>query len=260
MYKDKEQSTSIAYRMIDENLPKFVYNIRLFNRLSDTDISGLFSVISEELAPFIFTSSLEEMFELSTFNKLMTQGHIDALNTIIGGYKEGEKVVKGLNGYINEYNQTHPKNRLPMMQMLYKQILSERNSASWFPDTFNSAAELFSGMNNFCDSGLRMRENPSLLEEMKKVLQEIKVCDAAGIYIRNDSSINTISNAIFGHYGVIRNALETYYECQVFPEYRKRLISAKSAKSAEKTWIVSLRKIPDSKVLRKCRILKRRKQ
>ena len=234
MYKDKEQSTSIAYRMIDENLPKFVYNIRLFNRLSDTDISGLFSVISEELAPFIFTSSLEEMFELSTFNKLMTQGHIDALNTIIGGYKEGEKVVKGLNGYINEYNQTHPKNRLPMMQMLYKQILSESNSASWLPDAFDSAAELFTGMNNFCDCGLRMNENPSLLEEMKRVLQEIKVCDAAGIYIRNDSSINTISNAIFGHYGVIRNALEVYYECQVFPEYRKRLINAKSAKSAEK--------------------------
>ena len=54
------------------------------------------------------------------------------------GYK-----IQGLNEYINLYNQTAKKEeRIPKLKPLFKQILSDRSTASFIPDEFENDSEV----------------------------------------------------------------------------------------------------------------------
>lgn len=119
MYSDEEKSTSIAFRLIHENLPKFIDNMEVFAKIQNTSISENFDAIQKELCSELVT--LCEMFKLGYFNKTLSQKQIDAYNTVIGGKTTSEgKKIKGLNEYINLYNQQHKQEKLPKMKLLFK--------------------------------------------------------------------------------------------------------------------------------------------
>ena len=100
MYSDKEQSTAIAYRLIHENLPKFLDNIRTFERIKAIpDLHEKCSVLYKEIEEYLNGITIDEVFELNYFNEVLTQKQIDVYNLIIGGRssKESEKKIQGLN-------------------------------------------------------------------------------------------------------------------------------------------------------------------
>lgn len=218
MYTDKEQSTAISYRLIHENLPKFLDNIKIFKKLKDIpELNEKCKILYKEIEEYLSIQTIHEAFELNYYNNLLTQKQIDVYNLIIGGRtaEEGKKKIQGLNEYINLYNQTQEKNsRVPKLKMLYKQILSDRENISFLPATFEESQEVLDSIRDYYTCNLidykpqGKDDTENVLLETKKLLAEIPSLDLSKIYIRNDKSITDISNALFNDRGVIHAALD----------------------------------------------------
>lgn len=224
MYTDKEQSTAIAYRLIHENLPKFLDNINIYKKVKEIPVlREECKVLYKEIEEYLNVNSIDEVFELSYYNKTLTQKDIDVYNLIIGGrtLEEGKKKIQGLNEYINLYNQKQEKkNRIPKLKILYKQILSDRDSISWLPESFEDdnektasqkvleAINLYYRDNLLCFQPKDKKDTENVLEETKKLLAGLSTSDLSKIYIRNDRAITDISQALFKDYGVIKDALK----------------------------------------------------
>jgi CRISPR-associated protein Cpf1 len=132
MYSADEKSTAISYRIVNENLPKFIDNIRIFELICKTDISKEFDELYKNLNSILDTDSISNVFQLEYFNNTLTQSQIDIYNTVIGGKKDDSIKIQGLNEYINLYNQKQKdkKLKLPKLKRLYKQILSPSSNIS----------------------------------------------------------------------------------------------------------------------------------
>lgn len=218
IYSDKEQSTAIGYRLVHENLPKFLDNLETFDKVSHQE--ELFIKINAAINQISEVSNLKNispsLFTLSGFNYVLTQKGIDFYNLLIGGFtEEGGKKIQGINELINLHNQTKEKNeRLPKMKPLYKQILSDRNSISFLPDKFENGKEVVDSINDFYLENLinydvyEDNRSKSIFEEIKVLLSQLPNFDTSKIYIRNGKAISDISNSLFGNWSVITNALE----------------------------------------------------
>ncbi|MDP2061080.1 MAG: type V CRISPR-associated protein Cas12a/Cpf1 [Flavobacteriaceae bacterium] len=223
MYTDKEQSTAIAYRLVNENLPKFLDNIKIFEQITEKFESEKIKEIETNLESVIQGIPLYEIFRLDYYNQVLTQNGIDFINNIIGGYTEdeGKKKIQGLNEHINLYNQKQEKkNRIPKLKILYKQILSDRDSISWLPEAFEDdkdktasqkvleAINLYFRDNLLCFQPKDKKDTENILEETKKLLAELSANDLSKVYIRNDRAITDISQALFKDFSVVKEALK----------------------------------------------------
>ena len=119
IYKAEKKSTEVAFRIVDQNLPKFLDNTKLKNKvtncLSDKDISTL-----QNNFAYAFDNKELKIFQSEYFNECLNQDGIDKYNQLIGGFtlSSGEK-IQGLNEIINLYNQRE-KEKIPKFKMLYK--------------------------------------------------------------------------------------------------------------------------------------------
>ena len=211
MYSDEEKATAVSHRLIDENLPKFIDNIRIFEQVKNSPVAEDFVTIYKEMEPWLNVSALDDLFALSNYNHTLTQAQIDAYNGMIGGRSEEAGKIKGLNEYINLYNQKNPEQKLPKFKMLYKQILSDRSSLSWLPEAFDAADEMLDAVNHFYTD-----YTDHMIGVLQQALRILPECDLSRIYIRNDGAITEISNRLFGYYGVLKDALG------IDPEDRKK--------------------------------------
>lgn len=207
MYSTEEKPTGIAYRLINENLPKFVDNMDSFQKIAaipemETNIAKLNSDFEENLN----VKDIREMFQLDYYNNLLTQKQIDVYNAIIGGKTnedKGEK-VKGINEYINLYNQQHKETKLPKLKVLFKQILSDRNAISWLPEEFHNDKEVLNAIKKCYE---RLNEKLFENEILKNLLSNLSKYDSKGIFLRNDSQFSDISQKMFGSWNVIQDAI-----------------------------------------------------
>ena len=154
IYSAEAQSTSIAYRLIHQNLPKFIDNIQIFENIKNCELKEILPNVMKDFKTFLDCNNIEELFSINYYNQVITQKQIDIYNLIIGGYFHEGKAdvkIKGLNEYINLYNQkqTEKSNKIPTFNTLYKQILSDRNSISWLPDEFESDNDLISSIKEY---------------------------------------------------------------------------------------------------------------
>jgi CRISPR-associated protein Cpf1 len=161
--------------------------------------------------------AVEDMFSLGYFNETLTQNGIDKYNALIGGFtpEEGKEKIKGLNEYINLYNQTAKKEeRLPKLKPLFKQILSDRSTASFIPDEFASDGDVLESIERFYQE---MNEQVISKKEkgehsLKDLLQSLPDYDLTKIYLRNDLSVTDISQKMFGDWGVFQKAMNTWFD------------------------------------------------
>lgn len=215
MYSSEEKSTAIAYRLIHQNLPRFIDNMRAFDKIRESAVKDHFTTLlrDEELGLIIQVKAVEDVFSLNYFNETLTQLGIDIYNQLIGGYttEDGKQKIKGLNEYINLHNQTVKKEgRLPKLKPLYKQILSDRSTASFIPEQFENDTALLESIEQFYQE---INENVFNGEHsLKELLHDLSNYDLGGIYLRNDLSITDISQKMFGDWGVIQKALNNQYE------------------------------------------------
>jgi len=210
MYSDEEKSTAIAFRLIHQNLPKFMENMKAFAKIAQTTVSEHFVDIFEGWKEYLNVSSLEEVFNLDYFSETLTQPHIEVYNYIIGKkiLDDGTE-IKGINEYVNLYNQQQKdkRQRLPLLVPLYKQILSDREKLSWLAEEFDSDEMMLAAINetygNFHDL-LMGEENESL----RSLLKHINDYDLSQINITNDLSLTDISQHLFGRYDVFTNGIK----------------------------------------------------
>ena len=239
MYSAEEKSTAIAYRIVNENLPKFIDNINIYKAIKSNHKNLDFSPILNELKDVIQGKSLDKIFSIDYFNNVLSQNGIDLLNTLIGGRsgKSSEKKTKGLNEHINLYNQQQKDRtkRAPKFKQLYKQILSDRTSISWLPEAFEEDKEVLDTINNFYRAELVNAEidgKPvnilNAIETIVKSLSKYEKSDQ--IYLRNDTAITTISQTIFSDYGVLGHALNYYYETFINSNWAADHANAKETK------------------------------
>lgn len=216
MYSEEEKSTSIAYRLINENLPKFIDNISTFDRVRNTSIENDFNTIYSELEEYLNVVSIEEIFNLNYFTEVLTQTQIDVYNAIIGGksFDDGRK-TQGLNEYINLYNQTQKDKtkRLPKLKVLFKQILSDRNAISYIPEEFKNDNEVLNSIEKVYQDLNQEVFNKKKDGEysLKELLLRIKEFELDKIYLRNDLSLTDISKKHLGDWGIINKAIANQY-------------------------------------------------
>lgn len=225
IYSDKAQSTAIAYRLIHENLPRFIDNLKTFEKLKAVpDIYKQLPEFYKAIEEYLNVNTLDEVFELNNYNQTLSQNDIDVYNLILGGRTaaEGEKKIQGLNERINLYNQKQDKkHRLPKFKMLYKQILSDRNNLSFLPDEFTKNDEVFDAIRDFYTLEIKEYESTTenkiidVLSTIEQKLAEIENLDCDKIYLKNDTSITHISKQLFGDWSVIKSALEYHFVSQL---------------------------------------------
>ena len=213
MYVDEAKSTSIAYRVVNQNLPKYCDNIKVFQLISETTISVSVAELEEKLnAKYSDFGKIGDYFTIDGFNKVISQKGIDRYNVILGGYttKDGEK-IQGLNEFVNLYNQKY-KEHLPKFKLLFKQILSDRDSASFIPDQFESDQQVFEDIEK-----IYQRIKEELLENEEEItiselFTDLSAYDLGGIYVKNDGSLTAISQELYGDWSVIKSAINSDYE------------------------------------------------
>lgn len=208
MYTDEEKSTGIAYRLINENLPRFVDNMRTFSEIVQIpEIREATKLIFADFAADLNGKDIDEMFQLKYYGKLLTQRQIETYNAVIGGRTDNghTEKIKGLNEYINRYNQDHKDAKLPMLKLLFKQILSDKESLSWLPEKFESDQEVLNAIN---DCYNRLSENVLGNGVLRHLLGSLSGYDTDGIFVSNDLQLTNISKRMFGGWDVIQNAIK----------------------------------------------------
>ncbi|MCM1156886.1 MAG: type V CRISPR-associated protein Cas12a/Cpf1 [Bacteroidales bacterium] len=216
IYSDEDKSTAISYRIIHQNLPKYIDNIKVFSMVKNSAVCEQFEGLLKDLQTRIKIDTIEEYFEISGFNKVITQQGIDVYNTILGAFSEEDKIkVKGLNEYINLYNQQTgklKKDKIPKLKPLFKQILSDRETVSFITEQFASDKEV---LDTVQECYIRLRQ--TILENEQQMnagelLTDISSYQLDKIYIRNDSSITAISKYRFDDWSYLLNAISDCYD------------------------------------------------
>ena len=236
MYSAEAQSTAIAYRLIHENLPKFIDNIGIFQKILHSPVADHLPLLYKEMEEYLNMNNIEEMFMLDYYSDVLTQEQIEVYNGIIGGRtKESDEKIQGINEYVNRYNQQpeNHDNRLPKLKPLFKQILSDREAISWIAEEFKSDKELLEAVKTFYEE---LKEDT--LPQLKVILSDIEDYNLDGIFIPNDIALTDISQALFGDWGTIKKAIIEDLKQQCPPKknektekYEKRI--AKLIKSAD---------------------------
>ena len=202
MYVADDKSTSIAYRLIDENLPDFISNMKVYQKIKDKiDTQKIY----EKLKDGINASSMDEVFSLEYYNNVLTQKGIESYNLIISGNEK----IQGLNECINLYKQ-QTKENLPEFKEIYKQILADRESSSFVFETIENDKELIDMLDDY------VREFSSLIigekKNIQKFLESVDSYDITKIYVNNDTTLTGLSQKIYKEWRYIQDKLYEDYE------------------------------------------------
>lgn len=210
MYSSDEKSTAIAYRCINDNLPRFLDNVKSFQKVFDNLSDETVTKPNTDLYN-IFGRNIEDIFSIDYFEFVLAQSGIEIYNSMIGGYTCSDGIkIQGLNECINLYNQQVAKNekskRLPLMKPLYKQILSEKDSVSFIPEKFNSDNEVLLAIEDYYNSHI------GDIDLLTELLQSLNTYNANGIFVKSGVAITDISNGAFNSWNVLRSAWNEKYE------------------------------------------------
>ncbi len=220
MYSDEAKSTAIAYRIVHENLPLFLDNMKSFSRIKDSEVSQSFGEIETAFSECLNVARLEDMFQLDYFSETLTQEQTAVYNSVLGGrtLDDGTK-LQGINEYVNQYNQQHKDARLPLLKPLYKMILSDRVSLSWLPEKFASDGEMVDAVG---EAYKTLKEVLTGEDGLRNLLLNIDQYDMEHVYIANDLGLTDISQHMFGQYDVYTSAVKQDLRCDASPTAKER--------------------------------------
>lgn len=210
MYVADEKSTAVAYRLINENLPTFISNMKIYKKFEEKN-PEIIKKVYKDLQEYIQVNRLNEMFELDYYNDVLTQRGIEIYNLIISGKSENDnKKIKGLNEYINEYNQIN-ETKIPRLKELYKQILSDRLGASFTFDVIENDRELIKLLDNYYQE-FEKYINKNNKNNFIKLINNIENFDTNKIYFNNDITITNLSQELCDDWRYITNKISEKFD------------------------------------------------
>ena len=203
MYSEDEKSTSIANRIVHENFPKFFANIKLFQYL-EKNFPNIISDTEESLKEHLNGKKLKEIFSVEAFNDVLAQSGIQFYNEVIGGIS-GESKIQGLNEKINLARQHLPseeRNKLRgKMVVLFKQILSDRETSSFIPEGFKNNEEVYCSIKQFNDDIVKKN-----ICETQELFNSVADFNFDEIFVPA-KSLTDFSQAIFGSWSILSEGL-----------------------------------------------------
>lgn len=214
IYSSEAISTGVPYRLVHDNFPKFLADIEVFDNIK-TLCPEVVEQVTAELKPFLGGKKIETLFELDSYNTLLTQEGIDFFNQVIGGVsEEGKQKYRGINEFTNIYRQQHPelgsKKKALTMIPLFKQILSDRDTLSDIPQQIESEKQLVETITSFythLTQYERNGEKVNIMEELTSLMGNVDNYNPDGIYI-SSKYLTDVSQKIFGHWGTINEKLQ----------------------------------------------------
>ena len=223
IYSSEEITTAVPYRIVNDNFPKYLQNMETFNYLKEK-CPELITEIEQSLKEFLGKARLSDYFEVKGFNKCLYQNGkecgIDFYNQLIGGisHKEGTK-TQGINEKINQYWQQHPdfakENRRVKMQPLFKQILSDRTTASFVIDSIDSDQMLFTQLKDFYDTLIKPNDAGETVFDLINKVNEIARTDdrdlQQNLYV-NAKYLTDVSMILTGSWETISSCMALYAE------------------------------------------------
>jgi hypothetical protein len=195
-YSAGDESTAVAYRIVNQNLKRFCENVAEFEKVKDS--------IDVEKIEKDLDISCAEIFSIQYYNTCFLQNGIDAYNRVIGGYvaKNDEK-VPGINQAINEYRQTHKGEKVKFLAMLDKQIHSEKDK---FIDEIEDDEQLVDHLKKFIESSnVRLQAFRQLITHFSENFS-IYESDWNKIYISSEA-FERNAGRWFADYAGFENAL-----------------------------------------------------
>ncbi len=163
----EDNATSIAYRLVNDNFSKFYNNIQIFKQLSPE----LIKKAEEALSGFLCGEKLSDVFSIDNYSNFLSQSGIERYNLILSGKsEEGNVKIQAINEICNEAYQTKEITGKIKFTLLFKQILSERESASFILEDFDSDAELLCAVKEYADA-LFSDETDSVIRSFEQECQ-----------------------------------------------------------------------------------------
>ena len=196
VYKAEEIPTAVPYRIVNDNFPKFLSNISVFETIQKK-CPEVIAEVENELKDYLGNEKLSDIFSIQSFNKYLCQSGaenqrgIDFYNQIIGGIVENDKEqnLRGINQFLNLYWQQHSEfaknNKRIKMVPLFKQILSDRTSLSFKIEAIDSDDELIQAIKD-CANKLEEKskeDEKSIFEKCRELFDSITEQDLNEIYI-----------------------------------------------------------------------------
>ncbi len=243
IYTDEPIATAVGYRLVHENLPKFLDNVRVFRNALKKYPDLNFSKIETEMEDVLQGLRVEDLFAVEYFNETLTQTGIDLYNTVLGGrtLENGTK-IQGVNELINLFRQKNgiKPRELPNLKPLFKQILSDRESVSFLPEKLETDKELFDSISGYYTHLQKLDlhgRKVNVLKELQELFTLLPEADSSGLFIRGGQPLTNLSNKLFGHWQVINDALALYFEKVHSPLNGKRV--TKKYEESRKKWLKS---------------------
>ncbi|MBO7316677.1 MAG: type V CRISPR-associated protein Cas12a/Cpf1 [Paludibacteraceae bacterium] len=224
VYSSKEIPTAVPYRIVNDNFPKFLSNISVFETIQKK-CPDVITDVENELKEYLGNEKLSDIFSIQSFNKYLCQSGaenqrgIDFYNQIIGGIveKDKEQNLRGINQFLNLYWQQHPEfaknNKRIKMVPLFKQILSDRTSLSFKIEAIDSDDELIQAIED-CANKLEEKskdDGKSIFEKCCELFDSINEQDLNEIYI-NRKDINNFSRILTGDWAWLQARMNYYAE------------------------------------------------
>ena len=204
LYKDEQKATAISNRVVNENFPRFYANVKVYEYLNSA-FPQIIEDTENSLSDFLKGVKLSEIFNKDSFNAVLSQSGIDFYNTIISGISEEGQKVQGLNEKINLASQKLPaedKAKLrKKMVLLYKQILSDKNTASFIPAGFEKSEEVYDAVRQFKEQGV-----DKYIDKIEKLFAAYNDYDLNGIVVPAKER-TAFSSLIFGKWSVLNDGL-----------------------------------------------------
>lgn len=201
IYSSDNKPSSIAYRCIDENLPKYINNALIYEKIRSTFESNDLKELDNGIKKI--NVDLNLLSNINNFNLVLSQKGIDTYNKLLGGYIDdnGNK-IQGLNELINLYNQKQEKNkRIPLLLQLYKQILSDRDTI--FISEFKDDKEL---INTLKDNNIIINNAVDELEVLNN-----NIDNYYNEIALSTTYVSNISNKLYGSWDYIINKVIDKY-------------------------------------------------
>lgn len=205
MFSAEAKSTAIANRAINENLPKFMNNQKIFRTYYE-DVNT-----SEALLQKLGVNQISEVFELDYFDKIMSQNGINLYNGALGGFTiDNHTKIQGLNEIGNLENQKKNGRKIPGLQPLYKQILSDAESISFKIEAFQSDSEVLEAISDLYESF--QEDVVGANGVVNACLTKLETYSSEGIFIRNGKACTDFSKLVFDDWNYISSCLNAWYD------------------------------------------------
>lgn len=218
IYSDKAQKTSAANRAVNENFPRYLKCCSLYDYVAKK-YPDVIKEVELALGEEDKEISVSKCLKVGKYSDYLSQRGIEKINTLIGIFNQQINLKK------QSDETARQDKKLGQMPILYKQILSDRESASFSIEKFEADADVLSSIKGFGE----FLENNNVLTKLYNLIATVRIEDT--IFVKRES-LSEISNNLYGDWHVLSAAIE-----RVAEEKFSNITAKGQREKAIKQWI-----------------------